>query len=497
MANRDLKKYSNSEVQRDINDRKTIQQKYQKYKYVLFFISTFITVSMIASILLLFDYQVLRPQDNRTNNYFTEKTAIVSIELANLMNCDIENADYRELFSEMNNRLNENGILMFVLHDDTRLMYASNELNRDQLHKDLDYQLELLRERFIIQKHHLQNEAYTVFFLVPKSEEEMMKKSFWLFIITIFLIASIIRWGSNHSVMNRVYKNMVDPLEKLKHATNEIRKGNYDEPLTPGLHYNKELKETFRDFEKMREQLKENERLAQQYETNRKELISNISHDLKTPISSVIGYVEGILDGVANTPAKHDRYMQIIYKKSLDLNRLVNDLILFSKLDVNKVSFQFKSYNLQNYMETLFEEFGIELRENNIELVSRYQARENLEFSFDAQQLRRVFNNIVGNAMKHLNKDNKAIEILVYEEKDEIVVRISDNGAGIPKDQVDQIFDRFYKGDLSRNTDIGSSGLGLSISKQIISAHGGRIWASSEIGEGTIIYFTMKENKNG
>nr|WP_255813668.1 HAMP domain-containing sensor histidine kinase [Acidaminobacter sp. JC074] len=292
---------------------------------------------------------------------------------------------------------------------------------------------------------------------------------------------------------------MVDPLEKLKVATNNIRAGNLDEPVVPEMHYNRELKDTFRDFEKMRQQLKENKMMAQQYEENRKDLISNISHDLKTPIASIIGYVEGIYDGIADTPAKRERYMQIIYKKSLDMNRLVNDLILFSKLDVNKVAFKFDKMNFQIYMETLFEEYGIELQENQIELVSRYQATENMMLGIDAKQLRRVFNNIIGNAMKHLNKENKAIEIVVYEERDEVVIRISDNGVGIPKDKVDFIFDRFYKGDPSRNTEVGSSGLGLSISKQIVLAHGGRIWATSEVGEGTIVYFTIskKEEKRG
>ena len=292
---------------------------------------------------------------------------------------------------------------------------------------------------------------------------------------------------------------MVDPLEKLKVATNNIRAGNLDEPVLAEMHYNRELKDTFRDFEKMRQQLKENKVMAQQYESNRKDLISNISHDLKTPIASIIGYVEGIYDGIADTPAKRERYLQIIYKKSLDMNRLVNDLILFSKLDVNKVAFKFDKINFQIYIETLFEEYGIELQENQVELVSRYQATENMMLAIDAKQLRRVFNNIIGNAMKHLNKETKAIEIVVYEEKDEVVIRISDNGIGIPKDKVDFIFDRFYKGDVSRNTEVGSSGLGLSISKQIVLAHGGRIWATSEIGEGTIIYFTIskKEEKRG
>lgn len=498
MKNRDLKNYFNDEVQREMNERKTLQEKYKRYNSFMLFFSIFISISVLASIILLFDYQVLKPQDDRTNDHFTEKSAIISLELATLLNCDINDLENLEYYMRMDNRLSENDIKMFILKRG-RLIYASNGLDESSLRDDLEFSLDTLRQSYIIEQHTISENAFKVFFLLPKTDSMIFKKSFIVFIATIFIIASIFRSGFSHTIMKRIYKHMIDPLEKLKEATNNIRKGNLDEPLITEMHYNREVKDTFKDFEKMRAQLKENKALALQYENNRKDLISNISHDLKTPIASIIGYVEGILDGVADTPAKRERYMQIIYKKSLDMNRLVNDLILFSKLDVNKVAFAFKTMNFQVYMETLFEEYGIELLENNIELVSRYQGTENLSLSIDAKQLRRVFNNIIGNAMKHLNKETKAIEILVYEENDEVVVRVSDNGAGIPSDKVDHIFDRFYKGDAARNTEIGSSGLGLSISKQIVLAHGGRIWATSELGEGTTIFFTLskKEGKNG
>lgn len=498
MKNRDLKNYFNDEVQREMNERKTLQQKYKRYNSFMFFFSIFVSVSVLAAIILLFDYQVLKPQDDRTNDHFTQKSAIISLELATLLNCDEEDLENLDYYARMDTRLAENDIKMFILKRG-RLIYASNGLDEGDLRDDLEYSLDTYRQIYVIEQHTIPESAFKIYFLLPKTDSMIFKKSFIVFIATIFIIASIFRSGFSHTIMKRIYKNMVDPLEKLKKATNNIRKGNLDEPLVADLHYNRELKDTFKDFEKMREQLKENKALALQYESNRKDLISNISHDLKTPIASIIGYVEGILDGVADTPAKRDRYMQIIYKKSLDMNRLVNDLILFSKLDVNKVEFAFKEIDFQSYMETLFEEYGMELLENNVELVSRYQASENLMLSIDAKQLRRVFNNIIGNAMKHLNKDTKAIEMLVYEENDCVTVRVSDNGAGIPNDKVDHIFDRFYKGDVSRNTEVGSSGLGLSISKQIVQAHGGQIWAQSEMGQGTTIYFTLskKEDKRG
>jgi len=498
MSNRDLKNYFNDEVQRELNERKTLQEKYRRYNSFMVIFSIFVSISVLASIILLFDYQVLKPQDDRTNDQFTQKSAIVSLELATLLNCDYQDLQDLEYYIRMDKRLTEHNMRMFLTKNE-RLIYASNGLDEGILRKDLLFGLDMYRQEYVIEKHSIPDSGYNIYFLLPKTDSMIFRKSFLVFIATIFLIASIFRSGFSHSIMKKIYKNMVDPLEKLKVATNNIRAGNLDEPVLAEMHYNRELKDTFRDFEKMRQQLKENKVMAQQYESNRKDLISNISHDLKTPIASIIGYVEGIYDGIADTPAKRERYLQIIYKKSLDMNRLVNDLILFSKLDVNKVAFKFDKINFQIYIETLFEEYGIELQENQVELVSRYQATENMMLAIDAKQLRRVFNNIIGNAMKHLNKETKAIEIVAYEEKDEVVIRISDNGIGIPKDKVDFIFDRFYKGDVSRNTEVGSSGLGLSISKQIVLAHGGRIWATSEIGEGTIIYFTIskKEEKRG
>lgn len=496
MSDKHLKKYVNREQIKDTHDRKTIQDKYKRYNNILMFISIFISVAVIVIFMLLFDHQVLKSQDNNTNTHFTERTALVSAELATLFMCEESELHSTDLFEEMDIRLKETGILIIFLNKDDTVIYHSNEIDIDGFRNDRSFSLELLKDKYIIEKHDITDTGYKMYFFVPKSDSTLMKKNFLTFIAGIFIIAVLFREGLSRSIMKKVYQNMVEPLEKIKRGTTEIRKGNLDYEIEVEDCYNRDLKETFSEFEKMRLKLKENKTLEKQYETNRKELISNISHDLKTPISSIIGYVEGIMDGVANTPAKRDRYMQIIYKKSLDMNRLINDLLLFSKLDVNKVAFRFEKEKLINYMDILFEEYGIELRENGIELISRFDADENLEIDIDKKQLRRVFNNIVGNAMKHLDKETKAIEMTAYEENNEVIIRISDNGIGIDSNKVENIFDRFYKADDSRNTEIGSSGLGLSISKQIVLAHGGRIWASSVAGQGTIIYFTIsKDNR--
>lgn len=474
-------------------DEKTIQNRYRKYNNFMVIFSLFISITVIFSLLIMFEYKVFRPQDRYTEDHFSEKTAIVSFELANLLICEKDEYKELEMLSRMDERLKKQGILMFLIDSSNNVVYSSSAIDKDMMIKDFVYVKEVLRERYIIETHILSDSGDKVYFCIPKTDNSLIKKNFLTFITAIFIIGALFRWGLSSNIMKRVYRNMVEPLEKLKKATNEIQNGNLDFKLKISNNYNKDLRDTFRDFEKMRETLKENKKAEEIYENNRKELISNISHDLKTPISSIMGYVEGILDGVANTPAKRDRYMQIIYQKSLDMNRLINDLILFSKLDVNKVVFDYEKTILLEYMEVLFEEYGMELRENQIELVSRFQVPDSTVLHIDRKQLRRVFNNIIGNAMKHLNKEIKAVEIMVYEENDQIVIRISDNGEGIKPDKVENIFNRFYKADESRNSDFGSSGLGLSISKQIVTAHGGFIWATSEYKKGTTVYFTLSK----
>ena len=243
----------------------------------------------------------------------------------------------------------------------------------------------------------------------------------------------------------------------------------------------------------MRLRLKESAEEKLSNEEENKVLISNISHDLKTPISAIKGYAEGIIDGVADTPEKMDKYVRTIYNKANEMNTLINELTIYSRIDTNRIPYNFSRINVAEYFGDCVEELGMDLESKNIELAYFNYTDENIQIIADPEQLKRVINNIVGNSVKYLDKQKGFINIRVQDAGDFIQVEIEDNGKGIAGKDLPYIFDRFYRTDTSRNSSIGGSGIGLSIVKKIVEDHGGSIWATSKESTGTVMHFVIRK----
>jgi signal transduction histidine kinase len=244
----------------------------------------------------------------------------------------------------------------------------------------------------------------------------------------------------------------------------------------------------------MRVRLKQSIGLQLQYEENRKELLSNISHDLKTPITAIKGCVEGLLDGIADTPAKRESYLRMIGRKAEDMDREIDELFLFSKLDLKRVPFHFERLELASYLGDHEEELRLQPKNADITISYERQSMRNVYVQADREKLHRVIQNIVDNSIKYMDKEPKRLDIVLSETPDEAVVRIRDNGAGIAPEALPHVFDRFYRADQSRSGSGGGSGLGLAIVKQIVEEHGGRVWAESAVGEGTSILYTLPKS---
>ena len=285
------------------------------------------------------------------------------------------------------------------------------------------------------------------------------------------------------------------PIENLTKATKNIRDGNLDfEVKVEGV---QEIQELCKDFEEMRVKLKlANEEKLEADRQNR-ELISNISHDLKTPITAVKGYVEGIMDGVADTPEKMDRYIRTIYNKANEMDRLINELTFYSKINTNRIPYNFNKVNVRDYFEDAAEEIEYDLTAKNVEFEYQNAVAPEVLVIADVEQMRRVINNIVGNSVKYMDKEEKKISLHIRDAGDEIEVSITDNGKGIPSKDIGNIFNRFYRADTSRNSGQGGSGIGLSIVKKIMEDHGGRVWAESKEGEGTTMTFSLRKYVEG
>ena len=322
---------------------------------------------------------------------------------------------------------------------------------------------------------------------LPQSSSSQVK----LMAKDMILTATIILVFTALSVGLWIYRSIAVPLVKLKKATKNIKEGNLDFVLE--VEGNDEFSQLCQDFEEMRKRLKESTEEKILMDKENQELISNISHDLKTPITAVKGYVEGIMDGVADTPEKMDRYVRTIYNKTNEMDHLINELTFYSKIDTNRIPYTFSKLNVEDYFSDCAEELGLEMETRGIELVYANYVEKGVQVIADGEQIRRVIHNIVSNAIKYMEKPRGIIQLRVKDVGDFIQVEIEDNGKGIAAKDLPYIFDRFYRTDVSRNSSKGGSGIGLSIVKKIMEDHGGKVWATSRLGIGTIMYFVLRK----
>lgn len=311
--------------------------------------------------------------------------------------------------------------------------------------------------------------------------------SLWIsFFVILFVIACLLtRW---------IGKSVFSPINELGIGLKQVAEGNFDYVLDKDS-VKGEVRELYESYEEMRLKLKESAGEKIENEDNNRELITNISHDLKTPITAIKGYVEGIMDGVADSPEKMDKYIKTIYNKANDMDRLINELTIYSKIDTNRIPYTFLRLNVADYFNDCVEEVGVELESKGIELNYTNLVDANTRIIADPEQLKRVINNIISNSVKYMDKEKEKsiIDIRILDEVDAIKVEIEDNGRGISPKDLPNIFDRFYRSDSSRNSSKGGSGIGLSIVKKIVEDHGGYIYATSKEGEGTCMHFIIRK----
>lgn len=349
--------------------------------------------------------------------------------------------------------------------------------------------------------------------ITPAWEDSIQQLILSLILVIIATALLLIFWLQN---------SIVKPLNILRIATMRIGEGNLDEPVR--VTSTDEIGALCQDFEEMRIRLKKMIEDRIEYEADTREMISSMAHDLQTPLTSIKGYAEGILDGVASTPAKQEKYLRTIYSKASDMSYLVDEMSVFAKVEQNNLPYHFIPVNLHNYFNDCIDEFALDLETDNITLQFDNTVAADTMIYADPEQIKRVIQNIIDNARKYLDKPKGWILIeitdvpkpkakpplyrLINKDGSEtdpeeasqstdsfVQIKIQDNGSGIPEEDLPYIFHRFFRADASRNSSKRGSGLGLSIVKKIINDHQGQVWAQSTPGKGTSIIFTLKKIK--
>ncbi len=404
-----------------------------------------------------------------------------------------------EFLEEINQQLKKKYSYLIVRReDDIVYMGDQTDLKEEDLPGYGAYELDAVSGTYVDGEEELlikqinfsfSNEDRGSVFIVTASYEVLPEVRHLL--ADIFISALIILFLTAGMLILWIYRGIIRPIKRLEAATVNIQQGNLD--FTIETEGNDEVSELCSSFEEMRKRLKESSEQQMTSEQQSRELISNIAHDLKTPITAVKGYSEGLLDGVADTPEKREKYLRTINSKANEMDALLNELTLYSKIDTNRIPYNFNKLSVAAYFNDCIEEIGMDLETKQIGLAYFNYVDNDVKIIADPEQLKRVVNNIIGNSVKYLDKKHGFINIRIKDVGDFIQVEIEDNGRGIASKDLPYVFERFYRADASRNSATGGSGIGLSIVKKIIEDHGGKIWATSKESVGTVMYFVIRK----
>lgn len=293
----------------------------------------------------------------------------------------------------------------------------------------------------------------------------------------VVLLILVFIWMLNTVLSRRIAKSITEPLTLLQDGAKQIKDGNLDFFIK--YEGDDEFKQVYEDFDEMRQRLKYHIQMQLKYEEDRKILVAGISHDLKTPLTVIKGYVEGLRDGIANTKEKKERYLDTIYNKSCDMDMLVDKLFLFSKLDTGLYPFHFVKTDVKKYIGDFYLKMKGQFNNADLDIEFMDHTQTPLWANVDCREMDRVLRNIIENSAKYKVKARGTVTITLQRQDKSVKLTIADDGIGVVENELTQIFTSFYRGDPARTKPCKGSGLGLAIANCIITAHGGNISAEN------------------
>jgi two-component system phosphate regulon sensor histidine kinase PhoR len=227
----------------------------------------------------------------------------------------------------------------------------------------------------------------------------------------------------------------------------------------------------------------------------RQDFVANVSHELRTPLTTIKGYTETLLDGALNEKVA-PQFLQVIQKHADRLTKIVEDLLTLSKIESKEFHLKVERLSLSELIDGVID-FATEMAEKKKISISRSEVPSSLAVEADRTYIEQILFNLLDNAIKYTPEGGRVSISVIEKDQGEIQFSIEDNGIGIPKDDIHRVFERFYRVDKGRSQELGGTGLGLSIVKHLVQAHGGRVWVESQLGKGSIFYFTLPKRLEG
>lgn len=284
-------------------------------------------------------------------------------------------------------------------------------------------------------------------------------------------------------------RKILPPMKELSRSARRISSGDLDFDIL-GSNI-AEVQEVCTAFDEMRRRLRDQVAENIRYERERNLMLAHISHDLRTPVTAIKGYAEGLIDGVASTPDMQRRYAETIEQKAQTMERMIEQMSNFSELELGRMSFDFVTGDIFDYLRTLCDDFRVDLERVDADFEAVIPS-DKLDVRLDPEKLGRVFQNILSNAIKYRSPERKlSVKLTAERTPTGVHIIISDNGRGIAQSDAEKVFEGFYRGDPARTAGAAGHGLGLAIARQIMQKHGGRIWITGRAGEGTDVHITL------
>ena len=302
-----------------------------------------------------------------------------------------------------------------------------------------------------------------------------------LFVIFLSILAT------NRFLVRFVFQRVEQPLDILAAGARELGSGNLNYHLA--YEADDEFKPVCDAFNEMAAQLRSSIHETIRQEESRKELLAGISHDLRSPLTSIQAYVEGLIDGVAQTPEARRKYLLTIKTKAEDISHMVSQLFLFSKMELEEYPMSIRPICLDRWLDACFKELEPEYRARELALAFR---SEPVRAQADPEQLRRVLINILDNSAKYKAAPVGHLTVTLTGTEDRAILTLADDGPGVPKEALPKLFNVFYRSDPARQNPAGGSGLGLAIAAKAVERMGGTIAARNGRDGGLEIIITLQ-----
>ena len=333
---------------------------------------------------------------------------------------------------------------------------------------------------------------------IPRAKHRQSYMEWYIALYVGFLVLIIVGSVMLMNVLMSwwIAQNILSPLKRLCACSQLIREGHLDFELTSDK--KDEMGEMIRGFDEMRRHLQASVEERMEYEQYRKELINGISHDLRTPLTSIRGYVEGLRDGIANTPEKKSQYYGAIETSVKGLENLVDNLTNFSKVEMGQSHLEMLPTDLGAYVSGAAEKLREEYGKDRVAILTQLPA-DTVTVLLDKKEMDRVFRNLLDNTVKYRTRDTSAVTVTVEREGDAwVTLRFSDDGPGVREEELDKIFTCFYRGDEARTYPASGSGVGLAVVKQLVCQQGGSVYAENDGGLAVVIKLPVyREGKHG